>query len=157
MSTTPAPLISTTSTTDPTVVVDGSAATTAGAAAHAHPIRRATLVSGAIAAVGVTALAAGADAAGVPFAVDGETIPLAGFTQMTVVGAALGGLLAAGLQRWTARPRSLFFVVTAVLTVLSCIPSATMPPDTASRLVLVATHLVAAAVVVPALARQLRR
>src|SRR5688572_23567018 len=57
-----------------------------------HPVRRAALTSGAVAAVGTTAVAAAADAAGVPLAIDGETIPLLGFAQLTVVGAVLGGL-----------------------------------------------------------------
>lgn len=149
MSTTPASLTGSTTTTAPTVVVDG--------ASTAHPIRRATVVSGAVAAVAVTAVAAAAVAVDVPFAIDGEEIPLLGFTQMTVVGAVLGGLLAAGLQRWVARPQRIFLAVTALLTVLSCIPSVAMPPDVATKVVLVATHVLGAAIIVPALARQLRR
>ena len=116
-----------------------------------HPIRRATLVSGAAAAVGTTAFAAAADAAGVPFAIDGETIPLLGFAQMVALGAVIGGVLAAVMHRRQ------FVVLAVVLTALSCIPSVTMPPDTATRLALVATHVLAAAIIVPALARQIRR
>jgi hypothetical protein len=125
-------------------------------ARRSHPIRRATVVSGVAGAVGATAVAAVADAAGVPLAIDGEAIPVFGFAQMTLIGAVLGGLLAAALHRFSARPRPWFLAVTMVLTVLSCIPSVTLPPDTATRLVLVATHVVAAAIIVPTLARQLR-
>jgi hypothetical protein len=125
-------------------------------ARRGHPIRRATLVSGVAAAVGVTAVAASADAAGVPLAVDGETIPLLGFAQLTLIGAVLGGLLAAALHRFSHRPQPWFLAVTMVLTVLSCVPSVIWPPDVATKLVLVATHLVAAAIIIPMLARHLR-
>ena len=122
-----------------------------------HPIRRATVVSGAVASLAVTAAALVADVAGVPFAIEGETIPLAGFTQMTAVGAVLGGLLAAACNRFAARPRRTFVALAVVLTVLSCIPSVAMPPDAATIIVLVALHVLAAALVVPALARHTHR
>ena len=123
----------------------------------AHPVRRAAMVSGAAAAVATTAVAGAADAAGVPLAIDGEAIPLLGFAQLTAVGALLGGLLAAAVGRWgsEARRRSTFVAVTAVLTVLSCIPSVALPPDAATKIVLVATHVVAAAIIVPTLVRHL--
>ena len=125
-------------------------------AARPHPIRRAALTSGAVAAVATTAVAAGADAAGVPLAVDGEMIPVLGFAQMTLLGAVLGGLLAAAANRYAARAQRSFVSAAVVLTALSCVPSLTMPPDTASRAVLVATHVLAAAIIVPVLARQSR-
>ena len=126
-------------------------------AATSHPLRRATLASGAVGAVAATAVAAAADAAGVPLAIDGETIPLLGFAQMTLVGAVLGGLLAAALNRTSAQPRRWFVRVALVLTALSCVPSVALPPDAATRVALVATHVVAAAIIVPALARHADR
>ncbi len=121
-----------------------------------HPVRRAALVSGVVAAVGSTTVAAVADAAGVPLAIEGEAIPLLGFAQATLVGAVLGGLLAAALNRFSATPRQWFLWVGSVLTVLSCVPPVAIPPDAATKVVLVATHLVAAAIIVPALARHTR-
>jgi hypothetical protein len=123
---------------------------------RSHPVLRATLAAGVIAALGVTALAAAADGAGVPLAIDGETIPLLGFAQMTLIGAVIGGLLAAALNRFVKPAQRLFTLAAAVLTALSCVPSVAMPPDVATKVVLVATHLLAAAIVVPALARQTR-
>jgi hypothetical protein len=116
-----------------------------------HPIRRATVASGAVAAVATTAVAAAADAAGVPFAIDGETIPLLGFAQMTALGAVLGGVLAAALRN----RRQAFVTVAVALTILSCVPSVAMPPDAATKIVLVATHVVAAAIIIPVLVRRL--
>lgn len=126
-------------------------------AARPHPVRRAALTSGAIAAVATTAAAAAADLAGVPLAIDGETIPMLGFAQMTLVGAVVGGLLAAALNRYGTHPQRSFLQAVVVLTVLSCIPSVTLPPDAATKVVLVATHLLAAAIIVPAVARQTDR
>jgi hypothetical protein len=129
---------------------------TAGAAAHPHPVRRAALVYGAVAAVITTAVAAVAGAAGVPLEINGEAIPLAGFAEMTALGAVLGGLLAASLNRYSAEPRRWFVRATVVLTTLSCVPSLAFPPDVATKAILVATHVLAAVVIVPALARQTR-
>lgn len=130
--------------------------TTTETAEIARPVRRATLVNGAVAAVAVTAAAVAADVAGVPLAIDGETIPLAGFAQMTAVGAVLGGLIAAACNRFAAQPRQVFVAIAVALSALSCIPSVTMPPDGATKIVLVATHILAAVIIVPAVARQLR-
>lgn len=144
-------------TTTPTLDTTATTTTTTTATpARSHPVRRATVTSGLVAAAAVTTVAVVADAGGVPLAIEGEVIPLAGFAQMTLLGAVIGGLLAAALNRWSARPRHRFLAATVVLTIVSCIPSVTLPPDAASRAVLVATHLVAAAIIVPALVRHVR-
>lgn len=148
-------------TTTSPITTGASAGTTSpagseSAARRSHPVRRATLTSGVVAAVAATAMAAVADAAGVPLAIDGEVIPLLGFAQMTLVGAVIGGLVAAGLNRWSARPRARLLAFSVVMTVLSCIPSVAYPPDAATKVVLVATHVVAAAIIVPVLARTTR-
>jgi hypothetical protein len=96
------------------------------------------------------AIAAVARAADVSLAIDCESIPVAGFATMTLVGAVLGVVLAAVL-----RQRRSFVAVCIVLTVASVIPSLTQPDDTATKVVLVIAHLVAAAVIVPLLARRL--
>ena len=125
--------------------------------APAHPVRRAAVLSGAAAAVATTAVAAAARAADVPLEIDGEMIPLVGFAQMTLLGAVLGGLMAAALNRWSTQPRRWLVSATVVLTVLSCVPSVALPPDVATKAILVATHVLAALVIVPALARQTTR
>ncbi len=77
-----------------------------------------------------------------------------GFAQLTVVGAALG-LLLAWLAGRAAHPRRVFVRTTVALTALSVVPDLTLSFDAASRAVLVLTHVVAAAIVVPVLARRL--
>ena len=118
---------------------------------------RAALISAVKAAAGTTAIAAVADAAGVPLAIDGETIPLLGFAQLTLIGAMLGGFMAAVVNRYSSQARRWFTLVAVVLTAVSCVPSVAFPPDVATKVILVATHLLAAAIIVPALARQTRR
>src|SRR5689334_332324 len=78
---------------------------------------RTTVAVGAAAAVATTAGAATLHAVGVPLAVGGEMIPLAGFAQLTFVGAVIGGVLAVFLHR------TRFVQVTTALTALSCVPS----------------------------------
>ena len=102
-------------------------------------------------------IAAIATAADVPFEIDGEPIPVGGFATMTVLCGVLGVVLLLLANRFSAQPRRRFLQVTVALTVLSCIPSLTTPPDAASKIALVAAHLIAAAVIVPVLARQAHR
>lgn len=119
------------------------------------PLWRTGALAGIVAAVATTIVAAVAMAADVPVEVDGQEIPLLGFAQLTLVGAAIGILLAKALTRWTARPQRTFTAVTLVLTALSIVPDLTIDATTATKLVLIATHLVAAAIVIPAIARRL--
>lgn len=120
----------------------------------AGSLRRTTVVVGLAAAAVTSMVAAAVHAAGVPLATGGKMIPIAGFAQMTFLGAVLGGLLLAVLNRRSTTSRSRFLQVTAVLTALSCVPSVVLPPDTATKVALVALHLLAAAIIVPVLARR---
>jgi hypothetical protein len=153
----------TTLTTVPAAPASTATSSTAAAPTAARPARRrlrsigSTLAIGAVAAAVTTAAAAVVHAAGVPFAVDGEMIPLAGFAQMTLLGAIIGGLLLAVTNRFSAHPRRRFIQITSVLTALSCVPSVALPPDAATKVALVALHVLAAAIVVPPLARRAAR
>ena len=119
-----------------------------------NSLRKTTLTVGLAAAAATTATAAAVHAAGVSFEVGDGPIPLAGFAQMTLLGAIIGGVLVAVLNRRSASPRQRFYQVTAVLTALSCLPSVALPPSVATKIALVATHLLADAIVVPVLARR---
>lgn len=117
---------------------------------------RTTLVVGAIAATITTAAAAALQAVGVSYAIDGETIPILGFAQMTFVGAVLGGLLLAVLNRTSRHARTRFVQAAVMLTAVSCVPSVTMPDDVGTQIALVALHVLAAAIIVAVLARYAR-
>ena len=136
-----------------------TATTLAGTSATTRPatsLRRTTVRSGLVAAAVTTAAAAAVHGAGVSFEIEGEMIPLLGFAQMTFLGAVLGGVLLAGLNRWSASARRRFVQVTVVLTALSCLPSVALPDSAGSQVALVALHVLAAAIIVPALARHAR-
>ena len=112
------------------------------------------LASGAVAAAATSLTAVGAATLGEEIAVGGEQIPASGFATLTMIGAVLG-IAIAELCRRVRRPRSAFVAVTMTLTALSIIPDVIADATWTSRLLLAATHLIAAAIVVPALARRL--
>jgi hypothetical protein len=132
------------------------AAITTSLTSTSSSLRRTTVVTGAVAAVATSAIAAAAHAAGVSFEIEGEMIPVLGFAQMTVLGAVVGGLLLAALNRRSSNARTRFVQATVALTALSCVPSVAMPDAAGSAVTLVALHVLAAVVIVPALARHAR-
>jgi hypothetical protein len=113
---------------------------------------RATASAGALAAAAVTAAAAVLRGGGVPLAVHGK-IPLAAFAQLTFLAAVGGGVLLAVLIRHGSATRQRFIRITAGLTALSCAAPAAFADTTASKIALVALHLLAAGIIVPVLAR----
>lgn len=122
----------------------------------AHRLWRNGLAAGAVAAGATTAIAAVADAADVSFADrNGDAIPLAGFAQMALLGAILGIAIAAVLARKARHPRATFVRTTVSLTALSVIPDFTFGFAGSTIAALIATHLVAAAIVIPTIARRL--
>jgi hypothetical protein len=108
-----------------------------------------------VAAAATTGVAAGADAIGVSLAVGGESIPLVGFAQLTLFATVIGVAMAAIMARRAARPRHTFVSTTLVLTGLSFVPDVLADAQTSTKLTLMLTHVVAAAVVIPALATRL--
>lgn len=116
------------------------------------------LAAAVLASVATTSLAAIASAAGVSFAdKTGADIPIGGFTTLTLAFSVVGVLIAAVLARRVRQPRSTFTRTTLVLVALSYVPDLTYGFDAASTVTLIALHTVAAAIVVPVLARRLAR
>ena len=109
--------------------------------------------------MGATTLAAAlAQAGGVDFEVPdgGETIPLAGFAVVTGFFSVVGIVLAAAFLRWSVRPAERFVQTAVALTGISLVPPLVSEADAATTTALLGLHLVAAAVMIPALARGLR-
>jgi hypothetical protein len=106
-------------------------------------------MAGAIAAVCTTVVAAIASAADVSLEVNSTAIPIPAFAWWTIVGAALGIVLARLL-----RERRRFVVVTTIAAGVSLIPAIAAPDDTATKAVLVGIHLLAAAIIIPILSRR---
>jgi hypothetical protein len=124
--------------------------------------RRGLVVTGlgaTLAAMVATTLAAGlARAAGVDFEVPdgGQTIPLAGFAVVTGFFSVVGVVIAAALRRWSARPAARFGWTAVSLLAISLVPPFFAGANAATVSALLGLHLVAAAVVIPTLARTLR-
>jgi len=129
--------------------------TTARANTSTGRVLRTGAGAGAVAAVATAATAAIAHAAGVSLAVGGKNIPVGGFASMTVLGALVGTVLAVALARRSSQAARTFVRVTLALTVLSFLPDAFAAAPYGTRLTLALTHVVAAVIVIPAVARRL--
>ena len=125
-------------------------------AAERHPVWKHGVASAVVAAVATTVLAAIASVAGVSFADStGASIPIAGFAQLTLVFSLIGVGIAAIMARRARRPRATFVRTAVALTALSFVPDLTFGFDAGSAATLITLHTVAAAIVVPTLARRL--
>ena len=100
-------------------------------------------------------VAAAGNAAGVSLDVGGAPIPVSGFGVLTTVFSLVGVILAAVLARTARHPRRAFVRTTVVLTVLSLVPDVIVDAAPGTRALLMLTHLVAAAIVIPVIARRL--
>src|SRR4051812_46504611 len=126
--------------------------------AERQPVWKHGVAAAAVASIATTVLAALASAAGVSFAdSSGKSIPIAGFTQLTLVFSLIGVGIAAVMARKARRPRSTFVRTALGLTVLSFVPDLTFGFDAGSAATLITLHTVAAAIVVPTVARRLLR
>jgi hypothetical protein len=132
-----------------------TATPTADRADRVHrPLLRAGVLAGLAAALATTVVAIVGRSAGLSLDISDEAIPLYAFAQLTLVAALLGVGLAV-LCRRAAAPRVRFLQTTAALTALSFVPDVMADAAVSTKLLLVTTHLVAAAVVIPTLARRL--
>ena len=141
-----------------TAVVAGPAA---GRTGHTHRLRGlvgAGVIATLAAVVATTLAAALARAVGVDFEVPdgGETIPLSGFAVVTGFFSVVGIVIAVALLRWSARPAERFVWTAVSLTAISLVPPLLSGANTATTTALLGLHLVAAAVMIPTLARSLR-
>ncbi|CAM3832032.1 DUF6069 family protein [Tsukamurella ocularis] len=132
------------------------AATTAPVRTDRLPVWKHGVGAAVAASVATTAIAAAASGAGVTFAgPDGSAIPLLGFAQLTLIFSLIAVAIAAVFARRARHPRSTFVRTCVALLVLSFVPDLTFGFDGASAGVLILTHVAAAAIVVPVLARRL--
>lgn len=126
-------------------------ASTTHTAARTGSIVKTGAVSGLVAAAATSAIAAITG----PLEVADEAIPTSGFAVLTLIAVVIGAVLAIGLAKKARSPRRTFVVTTSVLTAASLVPDVLADATTGTRLALMLTHLVAAAIVIPALASRL--
>ena len=100
-------------------------------------------------------VAAAATVAGISLDIGGEPIPVLGFGTLTAFFSLIGVVMAVVMARFAQRPRSTFVRTTVVLTALSLVPDVIAPAAPTTKALLMLTHLVAAAIVIPAVARKL--
>jgi hypothetical protein len=123
--------------------------------APAKPLVTGGLTAAAVAAVATATVAAAGQFAGISLAVGGAPIPVPGFAVLTAVFSVVGLVLALVLARRASHPRTAFVRTTIVLTALSLVPDVLADASAATKVLLMVTHLVAAAIVIPAIARRL--
>jgi len=113
------------------------------------------VAAAAVASAATMTVAAVGHAAGISLDLGGAPIPVTGFGVLTAVFSLVGLILAVALFYWARNPRRGFVRTTVVLTVLSLVPDIIAPAGLATKALLMLTHLVAAAIVIPAVARRL--
>ena len=107
------------------------------------------------ASVATPVVAAAATVVGISLDIGGAPIPVLGFGTLTAFFSLVGVVMAVAMARFARRPRSTFVRTTVVLTALSLVPDVIAPAAPTTKVLLMLTHLVAAAIVVPAVARKL--
>ncbi len=106
------------------------------------------LATGFVAAVAATVVAAAFQVAGHELAVADGPIPLPAFAQMVLLSTVVGIVIARHTSRTT------FYRAAVALTVLSCVPDLALGDGFVSKAGLVLTHVVAAVIIVPRIARR---
>jgi hypothetical protein len=137
------------------ISTQAQARTTDTALSERQPVWKHGVAAALVASVATTTLAVIASAAGVSFASTGEGIPIAAFAQLTLIFSLVGVAMAAVMARKARRPRSTFVRTAVALTALSFVPDLALGFDAGSAVTLIALHTVAAAIVVPTLAKRL--
>jgi Family of unknown function (DUF6069) len=75
-------------------------------------------------------------------------LPFPGVIIATLIPAIAAGALLAALTRFTKQPLRIFWIIATLFLIVSMIPSMTLPVPLATRLVLSAMHIVAAAAII---------
>ena len=136
-----------------------STTATATHAPIATPTVGSLLLTGAVATVAAAAatalVAAAGQAIGISTAVSGAPIPASGFAVMTVIFAVVGLVIATALRRFARHPRTAWIRTSVALTVLSFVPDVLADAAVPTKALLMLTHVAAAAIVIPAVARRL--
>ncbi|MDQ1382746.1 MAG: hypothetical protein QOG65_125 [Actinomycetota bacterium] len=148
-----------TPTADPSDLQATGVQTTASAPATAgragEKLWRTGATAGIVASGATAAVAALARGADISLKVSGQAIPVAGFAQLTFVASLIGIVIAIVASHRASRPQRTFVRSTLALTLVSIVPDVLADAQTATRLTLALTHIVAAAIVIPALASRL--
>lgn len=130
--------------------------TTRTASPSSAALAKTGIAAAAVATAATMIVAAIGHAAGISLNMAGEPLPVAGFGTLTAIFSLIGLALAAVLARKARSPQRAFVRTTVVLTFLSFVPDLLSDTAPATKALLMFTHVVAAAIVIPAIARRLR-
>jgi hypothetical protein len=133
----------------------GTTGTRAAVRLLVRPLVRTGLTAAVVASLATTVVAALGHRAGVSLDIAGEPIPLFAFPQLTAIFSLVGLGLAVVFGRRAGAPRRTFLRTTVALTALSLVPDAVADAAVETKGLLMLTHLVAAAIVIPAVASRL--
>ena len=150
-------------TTTLVTTVPTQTSSSAKPASRRAALARALAGSAVVAAAATEALTGVVRASGVDLAIDthaangGTPIGLGACAIMLAMVLVPAVLIVAAICRWAKQPARTWYRVTAALVVLSFVPDLVEPgTSTATRVTLMAAHVVAAAIIVPAVGRRLR-
>ncbi len=139
----------------PTTATSTTATSTARPSIRRSLIR-ATAIATLLAAAATELLVALVKAAGADVAIQGKPLGFGGCAIALLMCMVPAAGLIAGVCRWAASPARAWVRITVPLTVVSFVPDlAVASTSTGSRLTLMAAHVVAAAIVIPLVARKL--
>jgi hypothetical protein len=133
-----------------------AATTTTSTAPSVGSLLRGGIGATVAAAAATAVVAAAGQAAGISLDMAGAPIPVPGFAVLTGMFSVVGLLIALVVRRFAGSPRTAWIRTTVVLTALSLVPDVLADAATTTKALLMVTHLVAAAIVVPVVARRLR-
>jgi hypothetical protein len=143
--------------------MDTITATVPARLSHARPLWMVSALAGLAAAAATELYGLAARAAGVPMAAGGigasvaEPITVGMFAMGTLICAFWGTVVAVLVARWAARPARTYLQVTVPLAALSLAgPLAAGDTAVSTKLMLAVAHVLAASIVIPTVARQLR-
>jgi hypothetical protein len=113
------------------------------------------VVATVLASAATPVVAAAGLAVGISLDIAGAPIPVPGFATLTAFFSVIGLVIAVVLARVARHPRRAWIHTTVVLTALSLVPDVLVDAAPATQALLMLTHIVAAAIVIPAVARRL--
>ena len=130
--------------------------TRVGSKAAARPLWQVAAATTVVAGLAAEAFGAVAKAVDVPMLAKGEEIPVGGFMFSTAIWMLVGTIVAAVLIRKASHPARTFAILATTATLVSlALPATADIPDTATKVVLAASHVIVGAVAIPVITRRI--
>jgi len=123
-----------------------------------RPLWQVAAVTTVVAGLAAEAFGAAAKALDVPMVFKGDEIPVGSFIFDTAIWMLVGTIVAAVLIRKASHPARTFAILATTATLVSlALPATADIPDTATKVVLAASHVIVGAIAIPAMTRRIAR